>query len=74
MVIESSQMLVARLQKLSNVAIPTATSDLNGIIDKKMKSMQKNMMEKINEKLLINCNISNRYATSFGEQERLDWF
>jgi hypothetical protein len=45
-VAESSQLLVAALEKMSNAATPIAT-----IVEQKMGSMQKDMMNKLNEKL-----------------------
>ncbi len=76
MVAESSQLLVAALENLSNEATPAATPDIGGIVEEKMGSIQKDMMQNFNEKLdnkfaiIFNSNAANN-----GEKEGLNnWF
>ena len=51
MVAESSQLLVAALEKMSSATNSVATSDIGGIVQQKMESIQKDLMEKMDEKL-----------------------
>ena len=51
MVAESSLLLVAALEKISNAATPVATPDIGVIVEEKMGSIQSDMMKKIDEKL-----------------------
>ncbi len=51
MVAESSQLLVAALEKLSNAATLAAFPEIGGIVEEKMGGIQKDMIEKLDEKL-----------------------